>query len=261
VYVEPENSTAATTGVSNGFATGTVTLNYGSSTSTQTLNSEGVAAFALYDEVPGSYSFTAQYTGDASYKASSTTTAVPLVITKGATAVAVHIGSATAAAPGKIQVELQTDSAGEYPTGSVSLTVNGQLYTGTTTDETLSDGAVGEVVTYSVPATALGSSATLQASYAGDTNYSGDTSASCTYVPPTTSSAQLVRPERHATGLAAAACGTVGCLLFLLVPARKRAWKSLLLMCLAVGIFGSMGCGSTSTQTKIPITGTSTCSQ
>jgi hypothetical protein len=263
-YVEPANSSAATTYASNGSATGTVTLNNGMTTSTQSLNSEGIAAFPLYSLSPGSYSFSASYGGDNSYNASSTTTSIPLAISKAPTALAIHVGSATASAPGAINVELDTDSVGAYPSGGVSLTVNGTAYAGTVTDGTLSDGAVGEIVSFAVPSSAIGSSAKLAASYAGDTNYSGATAPTCTYTVPA-ATAELIGPKNaspwHSGAALAAASTTVCSLLFLLVPARRRAWKSLLVLCLAVGVLsvgvlGSVGCGASPNQVTITTAGT-----
>ena len=181
VYVQPANSSAATSGVSNGFATGTVTLNNGAATSTQTLNSEGEAAFPLYAVSPGKYSFTAQYSGDKSYNASSTTSAVPLTITQAQTALNVVSSSSTIAASGSttVVVTLETDSAGNLPTGTITLKAgNGASFTGTPTGASLSDGADAIIDTFTVSGASLASgSNTLTATYPGDTNYSGSTGA------------------------------------------------------------------------------------
>jgi hypothetical protein len=341
VYVQPENATAATTGVSNGSATGTVTLNYGSSTTTQTLNSEGVAAFPLYDQAPGSYSFTAQYSGDASYKASSTTTGVPLVITKAATGLSVTSSSSSIAASGSatVTVVLETDSAGAYPTGAITLQAgNGASFTGSVSEAELSDGADAIVDTFTVPGASLASgSNTLTATYPGDTNYSGSTGSTTVGVSGssggtapgfniasqssslTVSAGQsagpdtiTVTPTNGFTGAVAMKCAvqfsltTGGTLptcslsessvtisgttaqtltlsvsttgvsalrpmqqqpghswmrhllegggglalcsvLFFGIPGRRRTWQSILLVLLAVGVIGAIGCGGTST--------------
>jgi hypothetical protein len=181
VYVQPENATAASSGVSNGFATGTVTLNNGASTSTQTLNSEGVGSFPLYAVSPGTYSLTAQYSGDKSYNASSTSAAVPLTITQGQTALSVVSSSSAIADSGSTTVvaTLATDSAGNLPTGTITLKAgNGASFTGTTTAASLSDGADAIIATFNVSGASLASgSNTLTATYPGDANYSGSTGA------------------------------------------------------------------------------------
>jgi hypothetical protein len=177
VYVQPANTSLADTGVSNGFATGTVTLNTGSGTVIQTLNSEGVAAFPLYAVSPGNYSFSAQYSGDSSYKASSTTTSVPFTISKATTALNVTSSSSTIAASGMttVTVVLETDSAGNPPGGSITLKAgNGASFTGVATDASLSDGADAVIDTFTVSGASLASgSNTLTATYPGDTNYGG----------------------------------------------------------------------------------------
>lgn len=174
-YVEPGNTTAAIGGY-HGVATGTATLKYGSTNITQTLNGQGVAAFPLYDLAPGSYSFSASYSGDSSYNASTTATPIPLVIAKGPTSLSAMTNSTSIAASGSatVTVQLSTDSTGAYPTGAITLTANGNSFTGTVTQGSLSDGAVAILDTFTVPGSALASGAnTLTATYPGDTNYAG----------------------------------------------------------------------------------------
>ncbi len=177
-YIQPENANAINTGVgSHGVATGSASLlNGGTSLGTQALNSQGVTTFPLYNLTPGTYSFSARYSGDGSYNPSTTASPIPLRITKAITSLKVGAGSTTLAASAStnVTVELDTDSAGQYPTGSVTLTGNGTTFTGTMQKGTLSSGAVAELYTFAVPGSALAAgSNTLTATYAGDGNYNG----------------------------------------------------------------------------------------
>ncbi len=177
VYVEPANTNESTAG-SHGTATGTVTLlNNGASFGTpQTLNSQGTAAFPLYAEPPGTYSFGASYSGDSSYNPSSTTSNVPLTITKGPTALSISASSTSIPASGSttITVELDTDSESSvYPTGPITLSSGSTTFPGNTpTDGVDGNGADAIFETFTVPGASLASGTnTLTASYAGDTNY------------------------------------------------------------------------------------------
>ena len=181
-YVEPENSTGTT---SHGPATGSVTLlNNGTTSGTQVLNSQGVAAFPLYNLTPGTYAFGASYGGDASYGASSTTANQTLTISKGATQLAISASSSSIPASGTttISVELGTDSASTmYPTGPITLSANGVTFTGTPTPGVTGTDADAIFETFTVSGGSLASgSNTLTASYGGDTNYLGAGSVSVT---------------------------------------------------------------------------------
>jgi hypothetical protein len=181
-YVEPENATGTD---SHGPATGSVTLlNNGATYSTQALNSEGVAAFPLYNLSPATYAFGASYGGDSSYGAS-TAANQTLVISKGATQLAISASSSSIPASGTttISVELGTDSASATPpTGPITLTANGTTFTGSAPAAgTTTTGADAIFETFTVSGASLASgSNTLTASYAGDTNYSAAGSVSVT---------------------------------------------------------------------------------
>ncbi len=246
-YVQPENANALNSGVgSHGSATGTATLqNNGSTVGTQSLNSQGEAAFPLYSLAPGTYSFAAQYSGDSSYNSSSTTASLPLTISKGATSLAVHVGTgATTGNSRTITVELDTDSAGSAPSGAVVLTLNGSTYNSTSVQNgAISTGAVALFASFSVPASSITSSNRFSATYPGDTNYNSSTAATCSYTPSSTSSVQPRRGLLFATeGGAAALCAV----LLFGIPARRRAWRAMLGLLLMVGVMGAVGCGSSS---------------
>ncbi len=264
-YVQPANTNAVTAGT-DGSATGSVNLlNSGTLVGSQTLNSVGVAAFPVYDNPPGSYSYTATYSGDASFNPSTNNSVTALVITKATPALVIHTGStaATSATTHTLTVELDTDSAGAYPTGNISLSVNGTPYTGTIAKAVLGDGAAEELVTITVPSSALsGTSPRLQATYAGDTNYSGITSATCTYVAAA-ATAELTRqplPNRHLL-LAFGSTTLLSSVLFFGIPARRRAWRTLLLALFAVSLMGEMGCGSSTSGTSPTNPLSSVCAQ
>ena len=256
VYIEPGNTNAGSIGF-NGSATGSATLlNAGASVGSQTLNSEGVASFPLYNSVPGSYAFTAQYSGDGSYNPSSATTPVPLTITKAPTTLTIHTGAAgTAAGSATITVELDTDSTGAAPGGAITLTVNGKAMTATGANGLLGDGAVAELATFNVPTSSLqGSGNTLLATYPGDTNYGTSSAPSCSYVAPATASLMpgVLQPRFSPGSLLAAGGSAALCsVLFFCIPARRRAWRSLLVVFFAIGLMGAIGCGSSSNSNSL----------
>ena len=258
-YINPANSNAGTVG-SHGFATGFATLlNNGNTLSTQTLNSEGVAAFPLINLTPGTYSLGATYAGDSSYDSSATTATQSLVIAKGPTQLIVHTGTATAGAS-TLTVELDTDSGSStLPTGAVTLTVNGTNLTGTATAVVLPDGADELLVTYALPAgTLLSTANTLAASYPGDNNYGSSSAASCTYTPTAvTAASNHLQPSAPAhtplRALLAGGSAMVFCsALFLAIPARRRAWRGMLVVFFALGLMGAVGCGGTSNSSGTP---------
>ncbi len=264
-YIEPGNTNALNANVGyHGIATGTaIFLNNSSTLGTQTLNSQGVAAFPLYDLAPGVYSFSARYNGDSSYNPSSTTTPVALSISKGPTTLTIHAGSAGTGAPSRtITVQLDTQSSGASPTGAVTLTLNGSVYQSTSVQNGLnSSGFVALLGNFSVPATAITGSNRLSATYAGDGNYNNATAATCSYAPPATTTAVSHR-ESHALLAAAEGSMALCSLLFLGVPSRKRAWRSLLGLLFVAGLAaGAIGCGSTSNSSNQPVPIVSACAQ
>jgi hypothetical protein len=255
--VQPANSNGAT---SHGVATGTATLLNNGLAQTQTLSSQGVADFPLYDLAPGSYNLSASYSGDNSYLASGPTAGISLVISKGLASLTVHTGTASTAATASrnITVELDTDSdASTAPSGPVTLTVNGTAFTTNGTKGSSSNGAVATFATFAVPNSTLQAANKLSASYGGDTNYNGSTAASCTFTPGTVASAA---GSGEGLLLAFGSTSALCSVLFFCVPAQRRAWRSLLVVLFAVGLMGAAGCGSTSNGTNsIPLF--PTCSQ
>ncbi len=186
---QPVNATYTNTGVANGPATGNVSLlnngtllplppTNGNATNPQTLNSQGLASYALYELAPGTYSLSASFPGDHSYNPSTSAT-VPLTITKGPTQLTLTPASTTIAASGSttVKVELDTDSIGAYPAGAITLAAGSNTFTGSAVAQGLTQyGAADLIVTFNVPGSALASGAnTLTATFAGDTNYSGTT--------------------------------------------------------------------------------------
>ena len=252
-YINPANTNALSVG-SNGPATGTATLlNAGTNVGSVPLNSQGQASFPLYNSAPGTYAFTAQYSGDGSYNASTTTTPVPLTITKAPTTLTIHTGSAAATAgTTTITVELDTDSAGAQPGGAITLTINGKPVAATATQNgVLGDGAVAQLATFSLaPSSLQGSGNSLQASYPGDTNYNTSSAPSCSFVAPAVASATPPHPDSR-TLLAAGGSMALCSVLFFCIPARRRAWRSLLVVFFAIGLMGAVGCGGTSNNNSL----------
>jgi len=170
-YGTAETLNAKVTG--DGFTpTGTVTFIDGiKQLGTGALNGSGIATFMSSSLAVGSHSITASYAGDTNYP-TATSTAIPLTV---------NIGTPT--------ISLTTSGLGLYGmslTMTATLTGGGVSPTGTVTffdgATALSTGAVsGGVAKYPTTALAVGSH-TLTASYSGDSNYVGVTSAAVTVV-------------------------------------------------------------------------------
>jgi len=246
------NATGQVTLLNNGTAASLPQPN-GISVNPQPINSLGSAAFALYNLAPGSYSLTSSYAGDSSYSPSTAGGTYPLVISKGPTTATVHTGTSAAAANGNrmLTVELDTDSEAAAPSGAITLSVGGTAYTGTVANGVLSNGTVAQLATFTVPYSALQSgSSRLIANYAGDGNYNSTASVACTYTAPATASAMPVGSDKLL--LLAFGGNSVLCsALFFCLPARRRRFRSLLIVLFAVGLLGATGCGGTATTTTL----------
>ena len=163
-------------------ATGTVILSQnGTQLATVTLDSQGVANYLFTSTTlaPGTQTFTAAYSGDASYKASTTTQT--LTITK-----AIPVESSFIPTNGTIwqltdvnkavSLQFNVSSVGVEPTGTITYTMNGRsLGTLTVSSSAPQQGQMTFGVEASVDATQIGAgnTATFSASYSGDGNYQG----------------------------------------------------------------------------------------
>jgi hypothetical protein len=163
-------------------ATGTVTLSQnGVQLATVTLDSQGLANYLFTSTTlaPGAQSFTAAYSGDASYKASTTTQT--LTITKAipfessfipANGTTWHLTDVNKA----VSLQFNVSSVGAEPTGTITYTMNGtSLGTLTVSSSAPQQGQMTFGVEASVDATQIGAgnTATFTASYSGDGNYQG----------------------------------------------------------------------------------------
>jgi subtilase family serine protease len=203
----------------HGTPTGTVTiLNNSSPYGTQTLDSAGVAGYSTSSLPAGSYSFTANYAGDASFNSSSTTAAKAITIAKSAISLTFTKGTVTTAGlPNKFTATLvgnNSTAIGNFgsvgPTGTVSIYETGtsggtsggtlmgtiQINTFTSTENTTYDlytitstGAAELVPPYSTTGT---TKEYYYAVYSGDTNYSAATTGS-------TSSLTITQATKTAT--------------------------------------------------------------
>jgi hypothetical protein len=189
VYVQPQSATNG----NDGTPTGTVMLlNNGSSFSgggSQILNSKGTAAFPVQDFAPGTYSLTASYSGDLSYNPSTTASSTTVTISQAATALTAILPQSTASPQTSISIDqsgtttvmltLTADSSGAYPTGTFTLTGNGNSFpmSGTPRQILTTANTVEETATFTVAGSALAlGTNTLTASYSGDGNYTAGTS-------------------------------------------------------------------------------------
>ncbi len=178
-----------------GTPTGTLSiLNSGSSFATVPL-SNGSVQFSTTGFTPGTYSFTANYSGDASFGASSTTGATALTINKAATSSTLARGATTIAAgaavtlTGTIQGSTSLangDALGAAPTGTVSFYSGGTSGTllGTvgftsyaTNANTDANESIATLTTTGLPfSTSATLSDSITAVYSGDSNYNASTS-------------------------------------------------------------------------------------
>jgi hypothetical protein len=167
-------------------ATGTVTLSHGSvQLATVTLNSEGAVSYALTSSTltPGAYTFTASYSGDGSYNASSTTRAITITqapMTGGFTNPVNESVLQTPVTSVNSIVVLGGYSNGVAPTGSFTFSINGTAAGSGTGTPYKGDGAaaapltdVGISIVQTLQASQLtaGDTATITAAYSGDANY------------------------------------------------------------------------------------------
>jgi trimeric autotransporter adhesin len=185
-----------------GTATGAVTFDNGSTMlGTANVNVDDLASYPPLSSsfvafAPGSYSVTAAYSGDASFK-SSTSSAVPFTVVKGITTAAAVANPTTVSSGGSttITATLETPlSAGALPTGTVALTVGSNTVTINLSTFAASETTIGSTAylvltgTGSVPASDLVSGTnTINVTYSGDTNYATSTT-SLTVTGPSGSS-------------------------------------------------------------------------
>ena len=175
-YVAPENLNGTSF---HGSPSGTATLTINGSASPATsLNSNGAASFPLYNLAPGTYALSASYSGDSSYGASATPGNLSFAVGKGPTQLTIIPGGSAIAGSGMtaVNVYLLTDSVSNtYPTGAVTLTSGSTTLVPTSVTNIVNSNGTDLIqYTYAVAGTQLAQGAnTLQAAYAGDSNYTG----------------------------------------------------------------------------------------
>jgi hypothetical protein len=216
---------AAEGNATQGIATGTVTFSNGSTQlGTATLDSgDNLASWPPLSSKfqslsAGSYSVKASYSGDASYSASTSNT-ISFTVAAPATAISL--------------------------TNSGSITVTRGATTGNTAKITIqpSGGFTGSVNLTCAVSTAITNPSNLPTcSVTTPVTISGTTAATATLTVNTTAaSAALTQPlERFFLGGGA----TLAMLLFFGIPARRRAWRTLLSIVVILFIGGVIGCGS-----------------
>ena len=167
---------------SQGQASGTITyLDNGSQLATTAITSLDYASFpglsqGVYPFTAGTHTITANYPGDASYKAS-TSTPVTFTVVKGSTQLSLVPTDASTnnVTNDIITLYITASGLGSLPTGTVTLQL-GSTTLGTTTtiqNSASSNGVVG-YATFNIPGNELRQGAnTLVATYTGDNNYVG----------------------------------------------------------------------------------------
>ena len=137
-----------------------------------------VAAFVL---AAGTHALTAQYSGDSNYNAGSTS--VTITVNPASTSLpAPAVYNATVGQVASISVTVSTTSYGVAPTGTITFYANGKLLSGTSSYSS-NNGGPGYYASFSnwfnTNASAFPSPGnyTITATYSGDANYNGSTSA------------------------------------------------------------------------------------
>jgi hypothetical protein len=134
------------------------------------LNSLGYTEDQVIQLTAGSHTLAGNYGGDASYKASTTSTVV--TVTKATTAIS-NVSSVSFAQPGTgffVNATVSTTSSGVAPTGTVSFFANGTLLPGTVQESTANGANAALSASINTSISAPGNY-NLTATYSGDGNY------------------------------------------------------------------------------------------
>lgn len=193
-YGAPISASAQPYGAAEGnksaVATGTVTFDDNSAAlpnqPTQ-IASNGIASYNnFYNSAAsfalGTHSITAAYGGDTSYSASSAS-ALGFTVIQGTTATLVA-GSESSSGTVTLQAQINTDSIGAPPTGTVTFqvgtttlgTATAAAQTGFVANGSNGGSTIASLYSVAIPATTTGlinGANTITATYSGDTNYSG----------------------------------------------------------------------------------------
>jgi hypothetical protein len=162
-------------------ATGEVVLEQNAAPlTTVSLNSSGVGTYGLAPAMlsPGSYTWSANYSGDSSYGASSASAS--LTVTKGPTSVEINPSTSftdTSGGNPVITITASTSSRGALPSGNVILYKDGKPYktAALAAAPANADGTVNASAVFEVPLGDIGAgnSSTFYGVYGGDSNYEG----------------------------------------------------------------------------------------
>lgn len=173
-----------------GTPTGAITIQDNRQTLTiAPLNSEGTATFNTSTLVPGHHSFFALYSGDASFGSTSLTTAIPIVVAQGQTAITLSssAGSVSSSNSGiDLVANVSATAAGTFgasPLGSVRFTTNGKTLGYASVVPVLGGSASAtSVASLRIQASALGAGAhSILGTFSPyDKNYAGSVSAPIT---------------------------------------------------------------------------------
>jgi hypothetical protein len=170
VYGNSLTLTATVSSSAGSTPTGTVTFNDGATTvGTGTLNTSGVATYSITLPVAGTHNYTAVYSGDTNFNAS-TSSAQAVIITKASASPSMTLSPATSLYGGVVTLTgtVTATSGGAMPTGTItfsdtSVTPNAIIGQGTVSSS-------GTVVLTTIEL-AIGSHA-LTATYSGDSSSS-----------------------------------------------------------------------------------------
>ena len=148
---------------------------------TFTLNSEGYTEDQNIQLTGGSHTLKASYSGDPSYKAS--TTSVVVTVTTAPTTISSVTANPTSVGPSQnftVTATIDSGSFGVAPTGVVTFLANGTALTGTptytSTAGSINQGTTAQLVASLTTSLSKAGTYTITATYAGDTNYANQAS-------------------------------------------------------------------------------------
>ena len=258
VSLSPTSLTFASTVVGSSAATQTITL---TNSGTAVLTVSGVS-------ITGTDASSFSETNTCSSVAISSTCTITVTFTpaaSGSLTASVSVADNATNTPQTVSLT-GTGVAVSYSLSATAVTISSAGSTGTSTVTATATGGYTGTITLTCSVAAI-SSGTDTPSCTGSTITvsSGETTATGTVTIGTTAASSSAKQARvRAAGIPpqgwmGIGCAILACIAFFGVPARRRAWRSLLGLLVFAAVFGALaGCGSSSSSTTTTSTGTTT---
>jgi subtilase family serine protease len=256
VSLSPTSLTFASTAVGSSAATQTITL---TNSGTAALTVSGVS-------IAGTNASSFSETNTCSSVAVSGTCTITVTFTptaSGSLTASVSIADNATNTPQTVSLT-GTGVVESYSLSATAVTISSAGSTGTSTVTATATGGYTGTITLTCSVAAI-SGGTDTPSCAGSTITvaSGSTTATGTVTLNTTAASSSAKRARikaagiFAQGWIGVGCALLACIAFFGIPARRRAWRSLLSLLLFAAAFGALiGCGSSSSSTTTTSTGT-----